>query len=219
MDWPFFLYGLLAVIIALTLSTLELLTRYRSRSLREVFRSQYYLFFALLNSVFCFLVYWALPYLSQGVIKTELSGSVDKGLIRALVAGLSYLVIARMSILDITTKDGTTYGAGFDAIYTGFAEYLLDHHRREMRQRMRKDFENVYMLVSTNQKETFKKAATGVMTGLDAGKDQSDFKNRLDLAEANFANAEPDYCFSIYHLIRDYTTGAEEAKNRIAPGR
>jgi hypothetical protein len=220
MDWPFYLYGLLAIAIALSLSSVELLTRYHSRGVREIFFSVYYLFFAFLNAVFCFLAYWALPHLSQVVIKTEFASSVDQGLVRALVAGFSYLVIARMSILDIRTgEDGTTSGVGFDAIYNGFAQYLLNQHRLQMRRAMRDDFEAVFQRASANEPDIFTKAASLVMAGLDTAKEQTDFKDHLDRAKTNFANDPPSYCYTIYLLIRDYTTGPQEVAEQIQKSR
>jgi hypothetical protein len=219
MDWPFCLYGLLAIAIALSLSSVELLTRYHSRGVREIFFSPYYLLLALLNAVSCFLVYWALPHLSQVVIRTEFASSVDQGLVRALVAGFSYLVIARMSILDITTKNGTTSGVGFDAIYNGFAQFLLNQHRRQMRRAMRDDFQAVFQPASANEPDIFTKAASLVMAGLDTAKEQTDFKDHLDRAKTNFANDPPSYCYTIYRLIRDYTTGPQEVAEQIQKSR
>lgn len=217
-DWPFVLYGALAVAIAVSLSSVELLTRYQSRSIREIFWSRHYLFFAVLNAVFCSLVYWALPYLTGIVVKPDLATTVDQGLVRAIAAGLGYLVIARSSILDITTKDGATYGTGFDAIYNGLAQYLLEHHRRQMRKAISDAFKQVYQ-AAANERDVFKHAASMVMAGLDTAEEQAEFKARLDLADANFPNHIPEYCFTVYQLIRDYTTGPEEAASRIGEAR
>lgn len=137
-------YALLAVAIAVILSSVELLTKHQSRSLREIFASGYYVGFALLNAFFCFLVYWTLPWLSGALFNAQLPIDVDTGLGRALAAALGYLVVARLSILDITTKTGETYGAGFDAIYNGVAQYLLRHHNRRLRRAMRADFFTLY---------------------------------------------------------------------------
>lgn len=217
-DWSFVAYGLLAIAIAVSLSSVELLTRYQSRSIREIFWSRHYLFFALLNAVFCSLVYWALPYLTGIIVKPDLAETVDEGLVRAIAAGLGYLVIARSSILDITTKDGATYGAGFDAIYNGLAQYLLEHHRRQMRKGINDAFKQVYQ-AATDERVVFKHAASMVMAGLDTAEEQAEFKARLDLADANFPNHVPEYCFTVYQLIRDYTTGPEEAAARIEEAR
>src|SRR5437762_3497689 len=98
LNWPFAGYALVAVLIAVILSSIELLTRYQGRTFSEIFCSWHYVWFALLNAVFCFLVYWALPYLGNLVVEPKLAGSINDGLIRALTAGLGYLVIARLSV-------------------------------------------------------------------------------------------------------------------------
>jgi hypothetical protein len=213
----FWLCALLAVTIALVLSSVELLTRYRSRNLREIFRSRHYVFFAALNAASCFLVYLAIPHLSNLTVSAPFTAKLDNGLIRAIVAGLGYLVIARLSILDITAKDGTTYGVGFDGIYHALAEYLLDHHRRQMRKGIRDDFGALYLSGSNTETGAFKRAATMAKAGLSTPDEQRAFDDRLNLAESNFPSAaNPDeYCFTVYQLIRDYTTGAIEARQRI----
>lgn len=215
MSLSFWLYGLVAVTIALLLSSVELLNQHHSRRLQEIFFSRYYCLFALLNVLFCGLVYWALPSLSRVVIKTEFAASVDEGLVRAVVSGLGYLVIARMSILDITTKDGTTYGAGFDFIYNTFAQYLLDHHRRQIQRGIRENFSVIYASVSANERAVFRQAATLIMAGLGKPEEQIAFKNRLELAETNFPSNSPKYCSTLYQLILDYTTGPQEASQQI----
>ena len=62
MDLNFWAYGLLAAVIAVVVSSAELVTKYEALSLREIFRSGYYYGFAALNGFFCFLVYWILPF-------------------------------------------------------------------------------------------------------------------------------------------------------------
>ena len=221
MDWLFWLYGLVAVAIAVVLSSLELLTRYRSRGLWDIFWSRHYACFALLNAAFSFLVYWVLPHLSNIVVKPEFSGTVDQGLVRAVAAGLGYLIIARTSMLDITTKGGSTFGVGFDVVYNGLAQYLLDHHRRQMRKTMRDEFQTVFQPRNAPERDVFKRTATMIMAGLDVAEDQRAFKERLDLSEANFPTATDtaEYCFTVYQLIRDFTTGPEEASQRLAGSR
>ncbi len=211
-DWPFWLYGILAIGIGLALSSVELLTRFRSRGIREIFLTRHYFLFATLNAFFCLAVYWALPSLSKIVIKTEFADSMDQGLVRALTAGPGYLVIARTSILDISTKDGSTYGMGFDGIYNAFAQYLLDHHQRQMRRRMRDDFQDVHQ--NNMPRAAFQNAAKMVLAGLQDADQRSDFQARLNLADT--VAADPEYCFTVYQLVRDFTTGKEEAREQIS---
>jgi hypothetical protein len=114
-DWTYWGYAAVAILIAVSLSSLELLTKYRTRKLGEIFLSRYYLLFALLNALFCFLVYWAVPYLKMQIDSNFVSAG-DPPLVHALVAGFGYLVIARTSLLDIRTQAGKPVGVGFDAI-------------------------------------------------------------------------------------------------------
>jgi hypothetical protein len=214
MDWSLWLYGVLAVTIAVVLSSVELLTKYQSRNLREIFFSRYYGLFALLNAVFCCLVYAVLPHLSKAVVNTELAAALGDGPSRALTAGLGYLLIARLSFLDITTRSGETYGAGFDGIYNAFAQYLLRHHSGQMRKAIRDDFFTVFKPGSGAEEQVFTNAANLLYKQMEAAQ-QAEFKERLDLALAGDAGTEAERCLPLYELIRNYTTGNAEAEDLI----
>ena len=114
-DWTFIGCAFLAVVIALSFSSIELLTKYQSRSLREIFCSRYYVWFAFLNALFCFLVYLALPFIEVGLKFGSNSNPVSLGEqpLRAIVAGFGYLVIARMSLPHIKTSTGEPIGVRF----------------------------------------------------------------------------------------------------------
>lgn len=211
MDWSFWGHGLLAIVVAVLLSSVELLTKYDNRSPREIFLSPYYAWFALINAVFCFLVYWVLPHISAAVFKAELPFQVDDGLGRALTAGLGYLVIARLSILDITTKAGETYGAGFDGIYNAVAQYVLRRHNAELRSRMRNDF---YEVFDEAPPKAFTKAARLLGTELE-GAERTGYDERLKLALAAPDDRPAEQCLALYQLIRDHTIGKEDAHKLI----
>jgi hypothetical protein len=211
-------WALLAIGIALLLSSVELLTRYKSRSFREIFFSRHYAAFAALNAAACLVVYLAVPQLGQLGVGIP-QNVANTGVLRAIIAGLGYLVIARMSILDITGRDGKTYGLGFDAIYSNIAEYLLDQHRKEMRQALQNDFQRAFQPQSTKERQAFRQAAGSVLAGLTDAEEIQSFQGRMDLAQANYPDQDVDYCFTLYQLIRDYTTGPKEATDRIAASR
>jgi uncharacterized membrane protein len=106
-------------------------------------------FLKLLNAVFCFLVYWALPLLKIDINSKPLSLE-DHPLIRALVAGFGYLVIARTSFLDLKTSTGEPIGLGFDFIYSGLAKYILNFHAKELKAKLYEDFKTVFRVDQAN---------------------------------------------------------------------
>ena len=55
--------GIFAVLLALIVSSMELLTKHEAKKFKEIFGSPYYWAgFVPLNAVFSAAVYWALPY-------------------------------------------------------------------------------------------------------------------------------------------------------------
>lgn len=211
MNFSFWLYGLLAVFIAVALSSVELLTKHQSFSPREIFASGYYLGFASLNAIFCFLVYWVLPGLSESLLHTDLPLKIDEGLGRSLAAGLGYLVIARLSILDMTTRTGETYGAGIDGIYNGFAQYCLRRLNGRIREQTRNDFFQVYGDIPP---EAFVQAARLLSRELE-GAEKTKYDERLKLALAAPEEQVTERCLSLYLLIRNHTTSKAEAERVI----
>lgn len=213
MDWSFWGYGLLAVGIAVVLSSVELLTKHQSRGLREIFLSVDYFWFALLNVFFCFLVYWTLPGISGTVLNAEFPLDVKTGLGRALAAGLGYLVIARLSILDITTKAGETYGAGVDAVYNAFAQYFLRRHSHRIRTGMRNDFFKIYEEMKGSP-GAFTTAAQILYAQLE-GAERARFDERLQLTQAVPDTRVEERCLGLYQLIRDHTNSRKDADDLI----
>jgi hypothetical protein len=201
-DFTFWACGLLAALIAVVVSSFELLTRYQARSLREIFRSGYYWGFAFLNGLFGFGVYWALPSLGNVVIKSDFLPSVQPPLPRAVIAGLGYLLIARTSVLDITYR-GQTRGVGLDVFYQTAANYLLGHHSRRLREALREDFWQVYTDVE-NDPIVFLATTEFLLAQLDANERQ-EIQDQLQLA----LSGEPPsdiLCLSLYILIRNMTS-------------
>jgi len=205
-DFQTILGCLLAVIIAIVASSMELLSKYQARTIREIFFSPYYFFFVLLNAVFCTLVYWALPYISGILVRNEFLPSLENPLIRAIIAGLGYLVIARTSLLDITIR-GQTVGIGFDGIYSTLAQYLLRHHDLRLRRKLRDDFLKAF---SSYQPHIFLGAVKLLMRQL-SEENREEIENTL----ARLKSGQPksiDFCFGLYILLREYTEGAEDAE-------
>ncbi len=205
------LCGLIAIAIAVVASSMELLSKYQARSLREIFFSPYYLLFALLNALFCALVYWALPYLGSILVRSEFLPSLENPLVRAIVAGLGYLVIARTSLLDITVR-GQTVGIGFDAIYTTTAQYLLRHHDMRLRQKIRDDFMKAFALYRASP-HVFLGAIKLLMPQLDI-----ESREEAEATLARLRAGQPslmDFCFGLYLLLREYAGGAESAASLL----
>lgn len=191
MDWNFWGCAALAVLIAVFLSSIELLTKYQTRNVWEIFYSWYYLGFALLNAVFCFLVYLALPFL-----KIEINSNVvslgEQPLLRAIVAGLGYLVIARTSILDIKTPSGEPVGVGFDAVYNGLAEYLLSFHAKWVKKKIRDDFFQVFQGDQIDEPLVFLSAIKFIIAQASTADEQRSLSDKLTLGEELPAT---EYCF------------------------
>lgn len=211
MDLSFWGYGLLASFIAVVFSSVELLTKYQARGLREIFLSWHFVGIAVLNALFCFLVYWAFPFLGSIAIKSDLLSSMNQPLSRALIAGLGYLLIARTSILDITVR-GETLGVGLDAAYKVVAQYLLRHHSLGMRRKIRRDFHAVYK-GQPNDAIVFLGAAQLLMAQL-SDAEKTEFEKSRNLALHGQPPADA-LCLTLYVLIRDYAADREDAETHI----
>lgn len=224
MNYEYVGWGLLAVAIAVLLSTVELFTRYQMRGVLEIVNSRFFVAFCVLNGVACFLVYAALPYLTDIVVKVELADAVDKGLVRAISAGLGYLVIARTSMLDITTKEGNSYGAGFDVIYNGLANFILGHHKRQLRKKLRIGFHNVFDVSNPHEEQVFEAAIQQLQTQV-TGTELTTLTARMSLAKTNrqqhaeVTSTYLPYCLSLYLIIRDETPSEDDAAALLAQER
>jgi hypothetical protein len=206
----FWLWGLLAVAIALLLSSIELLTKYQARSPREIFGSRYYAAFAALNSTLCFLVYCLLPHFKD-VVKSTLW---DEAWFRSVAAGLGYLVIARTSILDIKTKTGEPVGVGLDVIYSGLAQYILNWHEKTVNRLVRTDFQNAYNSQNPGDEPiVFLSAVEAIKAGL-SQEQQAECDRRRTLVLSGDPNGLM-VCAVLYRLIRDYSAGPGDAKGII----
>jgi hypothetical protein len=214
-DWTFIGCAFLAVVIALSFSSIELLTKYQSRSLREIFLSWYYLWFALLNALFCFLVYLALPFIEVGLKFGSNSNPVSLGeqpLLRAIVAGFGYLVIARMSLLDIKTSTGEPIGVGFDAIYNTVAKYLLNFHEKQLKDQIRKEFFKVYQKDPADAPIVFLNTVNFLITEGSTADEEKSLRDELRRVRDQPAM---EYCSYLYQLIRDRSTTAKVATDHI----
>lgn len=201
-------FGLVAVTIAVVASSMELLSKYQARSFREIFFSPYYLLFAFLNALFCLIVYWALPYLGGIMVRDELLPSLENPLVRAIIAGLGYLVIARSSLLDITIR-GQTVGVGFDGIYSTMAQYLLRHHDMRLRKKMRDEFLRAFSYYRTRP-HVFLGAVKLLLPQLDI-EDKEEVEGALARLKEGKASSV-DFCFGLYLLLREYIGGAESVE-------
>ena len=136
--------GIFAVFLALIVSSMELLTQYEAKRFREIFGSVYYWAgFVPLNAIFSAAVYWALPYLSKLVLTSSLTTNLENPVLRALVAGLGYLILVRTSIVDLKIGN-ETQGIGFDILYKRIADYVFRHHKSAIRRREEALFSKLY---------------------------------------------------------------------------
>jgi hypothetical protein len=160
-----------------------------------------------LNAVFSFLVYWALPLLKIDIDSKPFLLD-QQPLLRAIVAGFGYLVIARTSLLDIKTKTGEHIGVGFDAIYNGVAKYILNFHALQLKKKVREDFKAVQGTAPTAFLGAMK-VLIGQASTPEEGKVLADA-----LIYARGMNAH-DYCFYLYKFIRSQSTNAKDARDQI----
>lgn len=210
-----FLCGVLAVLIAISVSSVELLTKYRSRNFWEIFGSWYFFGFAVWNAFFCSLVYLALPFIEVG-LKLELNSKRvslgEQPFIRALVAGFGYLVIARTSILDFKTSTGEPIGVGFDYIYNKVAKYLLNFHERQLQKEFLRDFFVVFRADQANAPIVFLSTVNLLISQASTADEEKLLKDALLRARGQPA---PEYCLFLYQLIRDHSTNAKDATEHI----
>ncbi len=204
-----------AVAIAVTLSSVELLTKYQERNFREIFFSGPYLAFAGLNSIFCLVVYYALPGLGTVALEPTLATKLDQApMVRAVAAGLGYLLVARSSILDLTVK-GATLGVGFDGIYNSISQFLLRHHSKQINKKIRDGFAACYDR-SPDEPLAFLQAAR-LLVSQDSESEQKS-SERLRLMVTGEPAAD-QLCLSLYRLIRDLTIDESDAKAQIEGNR
>ncbi|MFB3921097.1 MAG: hypothetical protein ACE145_05210 [Terriglobia bacterium] len=108
---------LLAVTIALALTTSELLTKYRSHIFRD-FLNLYFFVYLSLNGFFAVLAYLAIPRFSDAVVKGSLEHS--------LLAGFGYALVLRTKLITITIR-GQDFAVGPELLYTGLINYMGFH--------------------------------------------------------------------------------------------
>lgn len=207
----FVLWGIVAVLIAVVVSSVELLTRYQARSIPEIFFSRYYLCFAILNGFFCFVVYLALPSLGRVTTSADFLSEAGQLPTRALAAGIGYLLIVRLSFIDLTIDD-RTYGFGFDGIYQIAAQYLLRHHNQSVRRKVREDFRQVY---EGNEDDPIVFLGTIRMLTIPLPDNEKlDMENQVALTLRD-EQSPGVLCLGFYFLIRELASNSDDAKSEI----
>lgn len=206
---------IVAVAIAVTFSSVELLTKYQERNFREIFSSGPYLAFAGLNALFCLVVYYVLPGLGSVALEPALAARLEShSMVRAVSAGLGYLVIARSSIIDLTVK-GATLGVGFDGIYNSISQFLLRHHSKQINKRIRDGFAATYTR-QAGEPLAFLQSAR-LLVSQDSEVEQKN-SERLRLMLTGEPTGD-QLCLSLYRLIRDLTTDEADARSQIEGSR
>lgn len=209
-------YLALAMFIAVFFSSVELLTRYKTRGLAEIFGSVYFLAFACLNACLCGLVYTILPSLSSVTIKPELAVDINQGIWRGLTAGFGYLVVARTSVLDISVR-GKQIGVGLDGIYNSLAQYFLSRHALIINRELHESFEKLIHRDQLPQEElaVFVSAAHQLGMVIKEDAEKASFKAALRQIEGEPDVDDLDRCLGIYRLMRDSTTGHVEVEKKV----
>lgn len=211
--------GVLAVAIATVMSSIELISKYPTRSIAEIFGTKAYFAFIVLNAAFCAVFYAAIPYLTGLTVSSELSKTfTDSALARSIIAGFGYLILARTSVLDLKIK-GETLGVGGDMIYNVLAQYILRRHSLSITRSIRAACRTVYT-AGTGDGAAFLHAVESLAN------QKTDAEERRRLAD-NIALivkdakvlGEYDVCLALYTLIRDNTVSADEARDLIVDAR
>jgi hypothetical protein len=213
------LYGVLAVSIALVMSSIELISKHPNRSMGEIFRSRHFLGFLGLNAFFCTLFYAALPQLSGLVVESQFSESFNNSPVaRALIAGFGYLLIVRTSVLDLKIK-GETVGVGGDLIYNVLAQYLLRRHSLAINRRIRDEFGEIYDPGRQGEPAVFLEAIK-TLTDQKGAEDRARLDDSIALiATDRRGRGDGGISLGLYTLIRDNTGDAQEARQAIEAAR
>jgi len=205
--------GIFAVLLALVVSSLELLTKYEAKKFREIFGSPYYWAgFVPLNVVFSAAVYWALPHLSKLVLTSDLTTNLENPVLRALIAGLGYLILVRTSIVDLKIGD-ETQGIGFDLLYKSIAGYVLRHHKNAIRRREEALFNKLYAEFKDPRVYL---GATEVLLARFHDDNNATFKNEIRaIINALVGEKPPGYttCYKLYTTLLEASTEYREIQN------
>jgi hypothetical protein len=136
----------------------------------------------------------------------------EQPLIRAIVAGFGYLVIARTSVLDIKTSTGEPIGVGFDFIYNGVAKYILNFHEKQLKKKIREDFFTVFRVDQANAPIVFLSTVNLLISQASTADEEKLLRDALLRAQGQPAI---EYCSYLYQLIRDRSTNAKDATDHI----
>jgi hypothetical protein len=134
-DWM----ALWAVLIALAVSFGEMLSKYESKVIRDIF-NRYLLIYLGINGVFAFGAYYFLPSIAQFFLKPEQTTWVQgQSWGRVFFAAFGYMVLVRSKVFTI--KDTPI---GLDTLYNTFASYCLRHTNTLIQNRQSEELDEVY---------------------------------------------------------------------------
>lgn len=202
--------GIFAVLLALTVSSLELLTKYESKRFKEIFGSVYYWAgFVPLNAIFSTAVYLALPYFSKLVLTSALTTNLENPVFRAITAGLGYLILVRTSIIDLKIGN-EMQGIGFDILYQRIAGYVLRHHERAIRRQEEALFASLY--ANFKDPRVYLGATRIVLERLS----DADLRSQIQaVINALVGEKPPGYiiCYKLYKTLLEASTEASDLRN------
>lgn len=131
--------ALWTVLIALAASFGEMLSKYESKVVGDIF-NRYLLIYIGINSVFAFAAYYFLPSIAQFFIKPEWVSAVQgQSWGRVFFAAFGYMILVRSKIFTI--KDTPI---GLDTLYNTFASYCLRHTNILIQNRQSTELDAVY---------------------------------------------------------------------------
>jgi hypothetical protein len=134
-DWM----ALCAVLIALAVSFGEMLAKYESKVIHDIF-NRYLLIYLGINGVFAFAAYYFLPNIAQFFLKPEQSSWVQgQSWGRVFFAAFGYMALVRSKVFTI--KDTPI---GLETLYNTFANYCLRHTNTLIQNRQADELDAVY---------------------------------------------------------------------------
>jgi len=135
--------ALWAVLLALAVSFGELLSKYESKVVRDIF-NRYLVIYLGINGLFAFAAYYFLPSIAQFFLKPEQVGwAQGQSWGRVFFASFGYMVLVRSKVFTI--KDTPV---GLETLYNTFANYCLRHTGMLIQNRQNDDLDAVYQTYS-----------------------------------------------------------------------
>jgi hypothetical protein len=196
-----------AVLIAVIVSLAEILSKYESKAVPDIF-NLYLLLYLSINGIFACLIYVALPDIAQNFLDPKTASLVQGSTWqRALIAAFGYLVAVRSKFLTIQDTP-----IGIETFYQTLTKYFLRHMDTNITNRTN-------YILSRMYNEYGHKEVVRYSIALEIRMSDAPEKNRESLQykkESVLASNENDYikCMKLGQLLLDIV-GHEKELQRV----